>query len=92
MADPTLKDVLKAIAEIRGEMATKDDLARVEAKVDAVDAKLEVHRAETRKGFADLDEELTKHSNVHAEVEKEITALKRRTPAAPRATRPRRSR
>ncbi len=43
-------------------MATKDDLVRVEAKVDAVDAKLEVHRAETRKGFADLDGELMKHA------------------------------
>lgn len=59
MAEPTLKDLLDAMSrletrlesgqrEIRADMATKTDLAKIEAKVDA-------HRAETAKGFADLD-------------------------------------
>ena len=84
MAEPTLKDVLKVIAEMRGEMATKADLAKLEAKVDA-------HRAETKKGFADLDKALTQHMGVHREVEKDIEALKRR-PARTAAQAPRRPR
>lgn len=98
MADPTLKDVLNAIVDLRTE--TKADFARVdanmsriEAKVDAVRADVATHRAETRKGFADLDTELMNHAEVvHKELDKEVATLKRRTPAAPRATRPRRSR
>jgi len=31
MAEPTLKDVLKAISEMRSEMATKADLAKLDA-------------------------------------------------------------
>jgi len=60
MADPTLKDVLNAVARIEASMATKAELAKLDAKVDA-------HRAETRKGFADLDEELSGHAKVHRE-------------------------
>lgn len=71
MAEPTLKDVLKVLAELRSEMATKSDLAKVEAKVDA-------HRAETRRGFADLDAELTKHAEVHKELEIDVASVKRR--------------
>lgn len=71
MAEPTLRDVLDAIAQMRREMATKTELAKVEAKVDA-------HRAETAKGFAELDRELTKHAEVHRELEKDVEALKRR--------------
>jgi len=45
MADPTIKDVLKAIAEMRGEMATKKELAafdaKMEARFDAVDARFD---------------------------------------------------
>jgi ferritin-like metal-binding protein YciE len=84
MAEPTLKDVLKAIAAMQAQvagldakMATKDDLARVETKVDA-------HRAETKKGFADLEKELDGHSGVvHRRIEKDIETLKRRLPRAP---------
>ena len=95
MAESTLKDVLKAISEMRDEMATKADLAKLDAKVDA-------HRAETKadaakagsrfdhvdKGLAELDRDLTKHMDVHREIEKDIAALKAR-PArtAARATR-----
>jgi hypothetical protein len=52
MADPTLKEVLAAIADARA------DISRVETKVDA-------HRAETAKAFTELDRELTKHAAVH---------------------------
>ncbi len=83
MAGPTLDDVLQAIAQIRSEMATKKELARIEAKLDA-------HRTETAKGFADLDKELTGHANVHREIEKDIELLKRRPPRT--AARPARRR
>ena len=73
MADPTLKDVLKVLAEVRRDMATKADVAKLDAKVEA-------HRAETRKGFDDLDKELAGHASVHREIEKDIEALKRRAP------------
>lgn len=76
MAEPTLKDVLNAIAQLRAESATKADLSRVEAKVDA-------HRKETAKGFADLDEELAKHSErTHRKLEARIERLEKR--AAPK--------
>lgn len=71
MAEPTLRDVLAAIAAMRAEMATKDALAAVDAKVDA-------HRAETAAGFAALDAELSDHSAVaHRNIEKDIIALHR---------------
>ena len=41
MADPTLKDVLKAIAEVQRQMATKVDLAALDTKVDALDTKVD---------------------------------------------------
>lgn len=82
MADPTLRGVLNAVARIEASMATKAELAKLDAKVDA-------HRAETRKGFADLDEELSGHAKVHREIEKDIEALKRR-PARTAARTPRR--
>jgi hypothetical protein len=73
--------VLDAIAQVRNEMATKSELAKLEAKVDA-------HRAETARGFAELDRELTRHAEVHREIEKDIEVLKRRPPrTAARPTR-----
>jgi hypothetical protein len=77
MAEPTLKDVLKATSEIRSEMATKADLAKLDAKVE--------------KGFGDLDKELTGHAAQHREIEKDIEALKRR-PSRTAARAPRRPR
>jgi X-X-X-Leu-X-X-Gly heptad repeat protein len=110
MAEPSLKDVLSAISELRVE--TRADLARLDGKfgqldgkfgqldgkfgqldtkVGQLDAKLDAHRAETKKGFEDLDRELTGHADLHRKIEKDISALKRRTSTtAPRA--PRRSR
>ena len=106
-SDPSLKDVVKLLGllqsnldAVRTEVAT--DLARVEGKVDSqrsdlarVEGKVDAHRDETRQGFADLDDELTKHAATHATLEKDVAALKRRAaprPAAARAARPRRSR
>lgn len=79
MADPTLKDVLVAITVLDAK------IDKVAAKVDKVDGKVDAHRAETNafraeveKRFDDIDRELTKHADVHREVEKDIEALKRR--------------
>ena len=69
MAEPTLKDVLNAIAKLD---------AKVERRVDDLQSDIEAHRAETKKGFAALDKELTGHTDVHREIEKDIEALKRR--------------
>ena len=75
MAEPTLKDVLDAIAKLSG--ATKGELTELRRELVA---KIEAHRAETAKGFADLDTELTKHARVHRELEKDIETVKRRPP------------
>lgn len=93
MADPTLKDVLEAIAQLRQE--TRADIAQLDGKVSTLDAKLstvaakvDAHRAETAKAFAELDRELSKHADVHRELEKDVEALKRRPPrTAARPTR-----
>lgn len=106
MSDPTMKDVLDAVTGIRAEldavrrdMATKGDLARVEAKVDAVDAKVDAHRLETEKGFRELDAELSKHAGIaHHDVDGEIAKLEKRVaalekrPARTTAARPARRR
>lgn len=82
MAEPTLKDVLKAISELRAE--TKADVAQVRSEMatrfDRVDKQL-----------TELDRDLTMHMDVHREIEKDIEALKRRPPrtAARAARRPR---
>jgi len=67
MADPTLKDVLDAVKEVKADVkALKGDVAEVRADLARVEATM-------KKGFADLDEELTRHSAVHREIEKDIT-------------------
>ena len=88
MAEPTLKDVLKAIAELRTE--TKADIAQVRSEM-ATKSDLDAHRVESKKGFSDLDKELSGHTDVHREIEKDIEALKRR-PARTAARAPRRPR
>lgn len=72
MPDPTLKDVLEAIAQLDGKVT------RLDGNVRTLDAKVDAHRAETAKGFAELDRELTKHAEVHRELEKDVATLKRR--------------
>lgn len=75
MADPTLKDVLAALAAldkqvtrelatVRAEMATKDALADVHEAVSAVASDVNAHRAETAKAFDALDAELTGHASL----------------------------
>jgi hypothetical protein len=75
MAERTLKDVLKAISALD---------ANVDRKIDEL-------RTEMKRGFADLDKELTGHADVHRQIEKDIAALKTR-PARTPARAPRRPR
>ncbi|HEY8076540.1 MAG TPA: hypothetical protein VIF62_20590 [Labilithrix sp.] len=98
MAEPTIKDVLDAISKLATQSELRDGLAELRrelagARGDLV-AKIDAHRAETKKGFDDLDEELTGHAKVHREIEKDIENLKRRPArtAARRAARPARRR
>jgi hypothetical protein len=97
MADPTLKDVLDAIAILRAE--TKEDLrgveARLEAKIEAHRRETSEHRRETAKGFVDLDRELAGHADpVHRKLEEEMAELRKlvtaKKAARPAAHRPRR--
>jgi hypothetical protein len=77
MVDPTLKDVLDAIARLeKAQGETRVELRTGFARVD--------------KRFDDLDDELTLHAKVHRKIEDDITALKGRPPrtAARRARRP----
>jgi len=103
MADPTLKDVLHAVEALAKNAATKADLAALKAdlaevrktaatKADLAELKEDLARldAKVTKGFAELDEELTRHAAVHREIEKDITMLKRRPPRT--AARPARRR
>jgi hypothetical protein len=50
-------------------MATKADLRKLEAKVDDLRADVDEHRAETKKGFGDLDKELTGDASLHRQIE-----------------------
>lgn len=59
MAEPTLEDILHAIAEIRREMATK---AETNARFDRVDA-----------AIAELDADVERHMKVHKEIDKRST-------------------
>lgn len=89
MADPTIKDVLKALEAMRREMATKADL-RAEVESLATKADVDGLRKEMHKRFDDVDEELDKHASVtHRKLEADIASLKKR-PAAPAARAPRR--
>jgi outer membrane murein-binding lipoprotein Lpp len=102
MAEPTLKDVLQAIAKLDAKVDKRVD--EVRSEVEDLRADVSVlsedvtklrddvtkHRAETKKGFDDLDRELSGHARVHAQIEKDIETLKRRPPrTATRPTRPR---
>ena len=86
MADPSLKDVLKAIAELNAKVeSTIDDLR---SDVSRVDSKIGDLRSDMMKRFDDLDAELTTHAKVHRQIEKDITTLKGRPPrTAARAAR-----
>jgi hypothetical protein len=69
MAEPTLKDLMKALAALGAEL--KADIATVDAKVDA-------HRVETAKGFAALDEELARHADTaHRDVDRKFDRLEK---------------
>ena len=61
----SVRSELKAnIASVRADLRTLD------AKVDTVDAKVDAHRAETAKGFADVERELAGHADpIHRQLE-----------------------
>jgi hypothetical protein len=90
----------RKVDELRREMATGRDLAEVRRDMATIGAltttrrelvlKIDEHRAETKKGFDDLDRELTGHAAVHRELEKDVERLKRRPPRS--AARPARRR
>jgi hypothetical protein len=99
MAEPTLKDVLEAIAKL--EAATKSELVAVRREVATKSVLLELRRevganhAETtarlkriEKQLDEVDEDLTGHMKIHREIEKDLELLKRRPPrTAARPTR-----
>ncbi len=78
----------RKVDELRRDMATGRDLAEVRREMVTIGAlaharkeletKIDEHRAETKKGFEDLDRELTGHAAVHRELEKDIETIKRR--------------
>ena len=73
MAEPTLKDVLAAIAQLRAEMATKTEFSALRSEVNARFDRVD-------KELGELDKDLTGHMKVHRELEKDIELLKRRPP------------
>lgn len=91
MAGPTLKDVLDAI--VRLDKKTDARFVTLDAKVVALDANVDAHRKETAKAFADLDDELAKHSErTHRKLETRIERLERRTAPKKVSARPLRRR
>lgn len=64
-------DILRQIATVLPTLATKDDVAAIrndvaslDRSVTALEDTVESHRAETRKGFADMDEQIRRMSDV----------------------------
>ena len=90
MAEPSLSDVLKAIADLgttvvrevgalRGDVgALRGELGALRSESGAHRAETAAHRAETSKGFSDIDKELAGHAEVHRQIEMDIETLKRR--------------
>jgi outer membrane murein-binding lipoprotein Lpp len=58
--------------------AIRIDVNSLDAKVDALRSDVAAHRAETKKGFAALDKELSGHADpIHRTIEREIAKLKK---------------
>jgi len=67
------------VTELRADVTElRADVTELRADVAELRADVAAHRGETKKGFADLDKELTGHANVHKELEKDVEALKGR--------------
>lgn len=72
MSEPTLKDVLDAIARVeKGQSDLRSELTSVRSELFQL-------RSEVKAGFDALDAELTKHAGTHREIEKDIENIKRR--------------
>ena len=86
MADPTIKDVLKALEAMRADVDRRFDgvdkrFDGVDKRFDGVDKRFDKLTAEMHKRFDDLDEELDKHASVtHRKLEADIATLKKRPP------------
>ena len=90
MADPTLKDVLAAIARLE---KSQHELQKSQHELQKSQNELQKGQNELQKGqnelrtemhkwFDDLDAELDKHASVtHRKIEADLTALKKRPPA-----------
>jgi len=95
MADPTLQQVLDAIAALSAKsdsqlQSVRAEIQDVRSDVQAVRSDVAAHRAETARGFADLDAELSRHAEgPHREIERDISVLKSRVPAKKKAAPPR---
>jgi arginine/lysine/ornithine decarboxylase len=91
--EPTIRDVLDMLARMREDMATKSDVAKVEANVLSLRAELGNVRTEMRARFDDLGEELSKHSDpTHRDLEARVNALEAASKAAPKRPAPARPR
>jgi hypothetical protein len=61
-------------------MWTKSDLDQLDRKVDGLRTAMAPRFDHLDKQLTDLDRDLTKHMNVHREIEQDIETLKRRPP------------
>lgn len=97
MAEPTLRDVLNAVAAIAKDLTAyrAETAARFESlERNGAEHRRETaeHRRETREGFAALDRELESHADpIHRELEKKVDKLAKDV-AALKAARPRAAR
>jgi hypothetical protein len=89
MAEPTLKDVLNAISKL----ATNEELAKLDTKVDELRADMKNRFDAVDKRFDDLDEELEKHaSRAHRDLDARIGRLEKRSAPKKVSARPLRRR
>ena len=84
--DPTIKDLFRVINDMRTDMATKDDVKRLNARFDKVDGELQAVRNVVDNDLASYEQVLTlegKMTNVQKTVrqhgKKIDTLLKERT-------------
>lgn len=76
--------VQSELVSVRSEVVSvRAEVARVDAKVDGVNGKVDALHADMTRRFDELDEELTKHAELHRRLETDVEALKRRPSARP---------
>lgn len=77
MADPTLKDLMAAMARLeKGQAEIRDEVAEVRADVNAHRAETDAHRKETAAGFTRLERELEAHADTaHRDLDEDVAAI-----------------